>query len=74
MVGSSGSILGPALIALLNSSLDARAIFLIAVGVVLLATLTGLTYPTNKPHARGETGPDTGTGMKVPHPFLEGEL
>jgi MFS family permease len=74
MVGSFGSILGPALVALLNSSVDARSIFLIAAGVVLLATLTGLTYPASEPYAKGESGPDIGTRMKVSHPFLKGEL
>jgi MFS family permease len=43
MVGSTGSILGPALVALLNSSMDARTIFLIAVGVVLFTAFILLT-------------------------------
>ena len=74
MVGSSGSILGPALVALLDSPVDARSIFLIAAGVVLLATLTGLTFPTSESNAKGEAGPDIDTRMKVSHPFLKGEL
>ena len=44
MVGSTGSILGPALVALLNASMDARGIFLIAVVVVLLTALIVLIY------------------------------
>ena len=43
MLGSAGSILGPALLTLLNSSLNARGIFLIAVGIALLTALTGST-------------------------------
>lgn len=39
MVGSIGSILGPALVAIFNSSMDASSIFLIAAGVVFLTTL-----------------------------------
>ena len=75
MVGSSGSILGPALVALLNSSMDARSIFLIAVGVVLLTTLTGLTYQGSERYSKKESGPDAGTGKKVASHFLkEGEL
>ena len=50
MVGSAGSILGPALVALLNSSLGARGIFLIAASIVLLTTLTILFYPTRERH------------------------
>lgn len=65
MVGSSGSILGPALVALLNSSVDARSIFLIAVGVVLFTTVTGLTYPARERHSTEESGPDAGTGTKA---------
>ena len=39
MVGSCGNILGPALVALFNSSMGARSIFLVSTGVVLIATL-----------------------------------
>jgi MFS family permease len=47
MIGSSGSILGYALVSLLNSSVEARSIFLIAVGIVFLTMLIGLSYPIN---------------------------
>lgn len=39
MVGSCGNILGPALVALFNSTMSARNVFLASVGVVLLAIL-----------------------------------
>ncbi len=39
MAGSIGNILGPALAALFNSSIDARSVFLISAGIVLLAAL-----------------------------------
>lgn len=39
MVGSCGNILGPALVALFSSAVSARNIFLVSVGVVLLAIL-----------------------------------
>lgn len=39
MIGSFGSILGPALVALLNATMPARSIFLIAVVAMLLTTL-----------------------------------
>lgn len=45
MAGSTGAILGPALVALLNASVEARGIFLIAVGVVGLALVSGLMLP-----------------------------
>ena len=48
MVGSAGTILGPGLIALLNPSIDARYIFLAAVGTVFVTTLVGLAYPARK--------------------------
>jgi len=75
MVGSFGSILGPALVALLNSSIDARTIFLIAVGVVLLTTLIGLTYQGSERYSKKESGPGASTGKKASTQFLrEGEL
>ena len=40
--GSLGSILGPALVVLFSASVDARGIFLMASGIVLLAILAGL--------------------------------
>ena len=47
----------------------------IGVGVVLLATLTGLTYPASEPYTRGESGPNAGTGKKASGSFLKiGEL
>jgi MFS family permease len=42
MFGSLGSILGPALVALLNASLNARSIFLVSVGVVLFTSVVAL--------------------------------
>lgn len=48
MVGSAGTILGPGLIALLSPSIDARYIFLAAVGTVFVTTLVGLAYPARK--------------------------
>jgi MFS family permease len=50
MMGSLAAILGPALIAALSSSIDARGIFLAALGVVLLTTLIGSTYPVKVQH------------------------
>lgn len=58
MVGSAGTILGPALIALLGTSIDARSIFLIAVGMVFLTTLVSLAFPARGRQAREETGSD----------------
>ncbi len=40
--GSLGSILGPFLVILFTSTVNARGIFLVAVGVVLLTVLAGL--------------------------------
>jgi len=59
--GSLGNILGPALVALWNSFLDARSIFLISLGVVLLTALIGLTYPAGERPLKEESGPDTCT-------------
>ena len=42
MAGSMGSILGPALVVLVTSSVSTGGIFLIAVGIVLLAIVAGL--------------------------------
>lgn len=71
MVGSSGSTLGPALVALLNSSMDARSIFLIAVGVVLLTTLIGLPLQGSERYSKKESGPDAGTGKMAFSHFLK---
>jgi MFS transporter, DHA1 family, multidrug resistance protein len=57
MVGSLGSILGPALITLVNTSLDARTIFLVAGGVVVLSILTALAYPARSKDLRREPAP-----------------
>jgi DHA1 family multidrug resistance protein-like MFS transporter len=57
MVGSFGSILGPALVALFNSSMDARSIFLIAVGVVLLTTLIVLIDQARERFSKKEPSP-----------------
>lgn len=69
MAGSAGSILGPALVALLNASVDARGIFLIAVGVVLLAILVCLTQPTKGRGPAHESDSDAGAG-RPSSPFL----
>ena len=42
MAGSCGNILGPALVVLFNSTMSARNVFLVSVGVVLLAILVTL--------------------------------
>ncbi len=65
MVGSFGSILGPALVALLNSSVDARSLFLIAVGVVLLTTLIVLIDQTKERLPKVESGADEETRKKA---------
>jgi MFS family permease len=75
MVGSSGSILGPALVALFNSSMDARSIFLIAVGVVLLTTLIVVTDQARERFSKKESGPDASAEKKSTSQLLrEGEL
>ena len=48
MVGSAGTILGPALIALLGSSFAAHNVFLLAVGIVVAAVLAGLLFPGSR--------------------------
>lgn len=57
MVGSVGSIVGPALAALLNGSVDAHGIFLGAVAIVILSTLTGLAYPAISRHTAETLAP-----------------
>ena len=52
MAGSTGSILGPALVALLNASVEARGIFLMATGIVLLALVSGLALPWRNARAQ----------------------
>ena len=49
---STGSILGPALVVLVTSVLSASSIFLVAVGVVLLAVVAQILLPerTAEPH------------------------
>lgn len=49
--GSLGSILGPALIVLFTSSLNAYGIFLLAVGIVLLTALAGFTAKIGRYHS-----------------------
>jgi MFS family permease len=71
MVGSSGTILGSALIALFNSSMDVRSIFLMSVGIVLLTTIIGSTLPGRERSSRKELGPDTGTGEISPSQYLK---
>jgi DHA1 family multidrug resistance protein-like MFS transporter len=59
MVGSAGTILGPGLVALLSPSMDARYVFLAAVGAVFLTTLAGLAYPAKKRHDVDRVDPAT---------------
>jgi MFS family permease len=48
--GSLGNVLGPALVVLLTSALNTKSIFLISIGVVLLAIVAGLTIkPETQP-------------------------
>lgn len=42
MIGSIGNILGPALITLFNTALNAKSVFLISVGIVMVTTLIAL--------------------------------
>ncbi len=71
MVGSFGSIAGPALFTLLNSSMDARSIFLIDVGVVFLTALIGLIHQGNDRSSEKEPDPKNGSGKKVLCQFLK---
>ncbi len=66
MVGSAGSILGPGLVALLSPSIDARIIFLAAVGAVFLTALAGLAYPARK---RIQDGVDKATSVETKTPI-----
>jgi MFS family permease len=54
--GSLGNILGPALIVVFAASVNARAIFLISVGVVLLTALANLTARPGPQPYRNTTG------------------
>lgn len=80
MVGSFGSILGPALVALFNSSMNARGIFLIATGVVFLTIIIILADQAGARFSRKESGLEAsgiiaGAKQKASTPFLrEGEL
>jgi len=56
--GSLGNVLGPALVVLVTSSINANGIFLIAVGVVLLAIVAGLTIKTETQPSKKEPDPD----------------
>lgn len=56
--GSLGSILGPALVVLVSSSLSPSGIFLIAVSVVLLGIAAGLTIKTETQPSRNDPDPD----------------
>lgn len=48
MAGSTGNILGPALIVLVTSRLNSSFIFLVGAGVVVLAIITGMGIKTNR--------------------------
>jgi MFS family permease len=54
--GSLGSIIGPALIVLFSSSVNAGTFFLISAGVVLLTVLLGLTVRIGTQSPRNESG------------------
>lgn len=71
MVGSCGSILGPALVALLNSSVGARGIFLIAVGIVLLTAITTLVHRAGERRAGDESDANARTAKKTGNPYIE---
>jgi DHA1 family multidrug resistance protein-like MFS transporter len=68
MVGSAGTILGPGLVALLSPSMDARSIFLFAVGAVFLTTLAGLAYPARK--RLDIKGSDPATSVEATPPLI----
>ena len=70
MAGSAGTILGPALVALLNSSINARSIFLVAAGTVLFAMVAGLIYPERAKHLDEESELDTGAESTLSTPLL----
>ncbi len=71
MVGSAGSILGPALVALFNSAMNARSIFLVSVGVVFLTTLVALADLAKVKPSRVETSSNQ---KKISAKLIEGEL
>jgi MFS family permease len=64
MIGSAGTILGPALAALLSTSFDARSIFLVAVGTVFITTLAGWAFLAGKRPASEDSSLEADTGMK----------
>lgn len=75
MVGSSGSILGPALVARLNASLSARSIFLIAVGMVMLTTMVVLVDQARERSNHAALSSEAGAGTTVSGEMLkEGDL
>ncbi|MCU0486091.1 MAG: MFS transporter, partial [Anaerolineales bacterium] len=75
MVGSAGSILGPALVTLLNSSFNARGIFLIAGGIALFTFFTGWACLNKEQHPKGKAGLDAMTAKKpIINLLKEGEL
>jgi len=75
MVGSSGSILGPALVARLNASLSARSIFLIAVSMVVLTTIVVLVDQARERYTHTALSTEAGAGTTVSGEMMkEGEL
>jgi DHA1 family tetracycline resistance protein-like MFS transporter len=75
MVGSSGSILGPALVARVNAFLSARSIFLMAVAVVMLTTIVLLVEQARERFSHTAMSPEAGAGTTVSSELLkEGEL
>jgi len=56
MAGSAGNILGPALVVLVASLLNANGIFLAAAGIVLLAFAAGLAIKVERQPSMQETG------------------
>ena len=72
--GSIGNILGPALVVLVTSSLSAGSIFLIAVGVVVLAIAAGLSIMIETQPSQNEPDPNVFCKMtSFSQPIDEGE-
>ncbi len=69
MASSVGTILGPALVALLSASVNARSNFLVAVGMVFLTTLLGLVYPSRQRKPWEDSVPNAGIGIKAASPL-----
>ena len=73
--GSLGNVLGPALVVLLTSAVSTKGIFLIAIGMVLLAILAGLTIKAEPQPSLNNPEPDIFKKMKTSssQPLEEGK-